>query len=383
MVEFQPKSIRRPSDFFAIKIQLASPETIRSWSYGEVTKPETRVIITYYNYFWEPLLSLGEKIGLKMPQGYQNWLTLDDLENLLYLNNYEVVRKGMRFLFPKYIPLFSGFLNRYVAKLPLLKRLCLIQYIVAKEQGAGISDPIQYSCSVIIPCKNESGNIEAAVTRTPQMGRHTELIFVDGNSTDGTVDEIQEMISKYGGQKDIKLIHQGNGVGKGDAVRKGFAAAKADILFVLDADLTVPPEDLPKFYLALTEGKGEFINGTRLVYPMEKDAMRFLNKLANKWFSLIFSWLLEQGIKDTLCGTKVLFRTHYQKIAEGRIFFGDFDPFGDFDLLFGAAKLNLKIVEVPIRYKERTYGNIKIHRFKHGWLLLKMCGVAFKKLKLT
>ena len=235
--------------------------------------------------------------------------------------------------------------------------------------------------SVIIPFRNEAGNIEGAVNRIPQMGKHTEILFVDGNSTDGTVEKIEEMMKRYKGEKDIKLIHQGGAKGKADAVRKGFAEANGDILMILDGDLTVPPEDLPKFYLALAEGKGEFVNGSRLVYVMEKQAMRSLNILGNKVFSWIFTWLLEQRIKDTLCGTKVLFTKDYIKIEKGRDFFGDFDPFGDFDLIFGAAKLNLKIVEMPIRYKARVYGDIKIRRFKHGWLLLKMSFVALRKLK--
>jgi len=348
----------------------------------KVTRPETRVIITYYNYLWEPLLKLGEKLRLKMPQYFQNWLSLEDIENLLDLNGYEVVQKGTRLLFPINIPFLSSLLNRFIAKLPLIKKLCLVEYIVAKEKNQCFQI-MDYSCSVIIPCKDEAGNIEAAVERTPKMGNHTELIFVDGNSIDGTVEKIEEMIKRYKGNKDIKLIHQGAGKGKGDAVRKGFAAASGDILLILDSDLTVPPEDLPKFHLAIAEGNGEFINGTRLVYQMEKQAMRYLNLIANKLFSWIFTWLLEQRIKDTLCGTKALRKKDYEKIAKNRAFFGDFDPFGDFDLLFGAAKLNLKMAEIPIRYRERVYGSTKISRFKHGWLLLKMCVVAFRKLKLN
>jgi glycosyltransferase involved in cell wall biosynthesis len=185
------------------------------------------------------------------------------------------------------------------------------------------------------------------------------------------------------GRWPITLLHQGDGIGKGDAVRKGFAAATGDVLMILDADLTVPPEDLPKFFEALTSGKGEFINGTRLVYPMERQAMRTLNHLGNKFFSLAFTWLLEQRFRDTLCGTKVLFRRDYERIAANRHYFGDFDPFGDFDLIFGASRLNLRIVEVPVRYRERTYGVTNISRFRHGWLLLRMCLVAFRKLKLN
>jgi len=202
---------------------------------------------------------------------------------------------------------------------------------------------------------------------------------VDGHSTDGTPEEIRRVMQVYP-DRDIKFLVQ-DGRGKGDAVRKGFAHATGDVLMILDADLTMPPEDLPKFYDAIASGKGEFINGCRLVYPMEGQAMRFLNLLGNKFFSMAFSWLLSQRIKDTLCGTKVLFREDYRRIERGRAYFGDFDPFGDFDLLFGASKLNLKIVEVPIRYQDRTYGTTNIRRFYHGWLLLRMTVFGFFRLK--
>lgn len=358
-----------------------------------VTRPESRIVITYFNALWEPILWLGERLKLKMPQDCQNWLSLADIEGLLKLNGFEVIRKGFRFLLPKKIPLISTPVNRFFAKLPFVRNFCLVVYLVARPKTT--SNDNQYSVSVIVPCRNEKGNIRAAVERMPEMGRHTEIIFVDGASTDGTVEEIEQVIEEFRGKKDIKLIHQvsqnyegdvGHShmlkLGKGDAVRKGFAAANGEVLMILDADLTVPPEELPKFYLAISEGHGEFINGTRLVYPMEKEAMRLLNKFGNKFFSLLFTWLLEQRIKDTLCGTKVLFKKDYERIAADRAFFGNVDPFGDFDLLFGAAKQNLKIVEVPIRYRERTYGEIKIQRFRHGLLLLKMSYIAMLKLKL-
>ena len=235
------------------------------------------------------------------------------------------------------------------------------------------------SVSIIIPCRNERGNIEQAVKRLPHFGAHQEIIFVDGHSTDGTLEEIKRVIAHYA-DHDIKLLEQEHS-GKGDAVRKGFQEASGDVLMILDADLTVPPEELPVFYDVIASGLGDYVQGTRLVYPMDPGAMRFFNKLGNVAFSQLFTHLLGQPIKDTLCGTKVLWRRDYERICAGRAFFGDFDPFGDFDLIFGAAKLNLKIVEVPVRYRERVYGETNISRWKHGLLLLKMSGVAARKLR--
>ncbi len=345
-----------------------------------VTAPETRILVTYYNALWEPLLWLAEKLKLKTPQHLQNWLSLDDIENQLNLNGYEVIRKGHRLLIPFYIPLLSRWINRYLTQLPFLAELCLIQFVIARERATP-GEARALSCSVIVPCRNEAGNIETAIQTIPLMGSRTEVFFVDGNSTDGTYELIQKQIETYHGPLTLRLMSQGDGRGKGDAVRRGFEQATGDVLFILDADLTVPPADLPKFYMAIAENEGEFINGTRLVYPMEDESMRFLNLLGNKLFSLIFTWLLDQKIKDTLCGTKVISKHNYDRLAAGRVFFGDFDPFGDFDLLFGAAKLNLKIVEIPVRYRARVYGDTKIDRFAHGWLLLRMCGVAMRRLK--
>jgi len=339
--------------------------------------PTTRVVIAYYNFLWGPFLGLLEQMGLKMPQEEQNWLSPADIRNLLRLADFEVVKAERRLLMPAGIPILSSIANRLLAHLPGLNQLCFCHYMVARMRTSAVLDA--QAVSIIIPCRNEKGNIEGAITRLPAFGRHQEVIFVDGHSTDGTLDEIQRVIAQYP-EKNIKFLMQ-DGTGKGDAVRKGFAHSTGDILMILDADLTMPPEDLPKFYDAIASGKGEFINGSRLVYPMEHEAMRYLNLLGNKLFSMAFSWLLGERIKDTLCGTKVLFRRDYERIVANRSYFGEFDPFGDFDLLFGASKLNLKILEVPIRYQERTYGTTNIHRFTHGWLLLKMTLYGFFKLK--
>lgn len=345
----------------------------------KVSHSRTKIIITYHNYLWEPVIVAAEKLALKMNNPVQNWLSKIDLSNFLYLSNFEVVKTGERLLFPKYIPLMSPFLNHILAKLPLFRKLCLVNFLVARPMPMVHPLPVEPSVSVVIPARNEKGNIEAAVQRLPKLGSHTEIIFVEGHSSDDTFLEIERVKSAYP-SLDIKSMIQ-DGKGKGDAVRKGFDAATGDILMILDADLTVEPEELPKFYKAIASGAGEFINGSRLVYQLEDQSMRLLNIFGNKFFSMMFSWLLDQRLKDTLCGTKVIWKDDYQKVKIGRKFFGEFDPFGDYDLLFGASKLNLKIIDLPIRYQARTYGTTNISRFSHGWLLLKMCFFAMKKIK--
>ncbi len=348
----------------------------------KVCHEQTKIIITYYNSLWEPLIRFAEFIGLKKKGPRQSWISPKDMRNLLFLSGFEVYKQNSSMLLPLRIPLVSSFLNKFVSRLPFFNCLALNEYTFArpivdinKEKAA-----TQYSTTVLIPARNESGNIEEAIKRLPSFGKHIEIIYVEGNSTDDTWEKILEIKEKYKDSHDIKAIQQ-PGKGKGDAVRAGYAIATGDILMILDADLTVPPEQLPKFYDAISQSKGEFINGTRLIYPMEKNAMRFLNTLGNKFFSQLFSWLLEQPIKDSLCGTKVMFREDYIRLASNRSYFGDFDPFGDFDLLFGAYKLNLKIIDLPIRYQERVYGDTNISRFKHGLLLLKMCFFAMFKIK--
>ncbi len=349
-------------------------ERIRS-----VTDEDTRIVITYYNYLWEGILRLGSLLRIRHPYFYQNWLPSDDIVNLLKLTDFDVIRTASYLLLPKRIPPFTTFCNYFLSLLPGFRFFNLVYLVVARPVPTALRDE-EMSVSVVVPCRNERGNIEDAIRRTPQMGRDTEIIFVDGSSTDGTPEEIESQMEKYP-QRNIRLIRQGSSSGKGNAVRQGFAAAKGDVLVIQDADLTAPPEDLPKFFRALRDGKGEFINGSRLVYPMEKEAMRFLNLLGNKFFSVLFSWLLGQRFRDTLCGTKMIRKKDYEKIVANRSYFGDFDPFGDFDLIFGAVKLNLKVVEVPLSYHARTYGETNISRFRHGWLLLKMSWVAFRKIK--
>ena len=340
---------------------------------------DTRIIIAYYAWFWEPILNFGEKFSIKMPSVEMSWLTTDDLMNLLYLADFKPVKREWRQIFPKRFYGVGVLINRFVGTLPIIRKLCLRNYLVGRSVYKISAE--QPSVSVIIPCRNEKGNIENAIKRLPKFCSDIEIIFVEGHSTDSTLTEIYRVIYEYS-DYDIKVFVQ-DGIGKGDAVRKGFANARGDILIILDADLTVPPEDIPKFYELIASGKGEFINGTRMVYPMHNQAMRFLNFLANRIFSLLFSWILNQRFTDTLCGTKAISKKNYLKIEANRSFFGDFDPLGDFDLIFGATKLNLHIVEVPIPYAAREYGTTQISRFRHGWLLLKMVIFAYRKLKIN
>lgn len=365
-------------DFIILSGLLGELEDIQQFfqDLRKFCKKDTRIIIEYYNYFWQYIVKVGEKLNLKIPQKIQNWTTREDIENFLTLTDYELIHTERSILFPRKIWGISYILNRFIAKMPIINALTLNHFIVARPV---LHENREFSVSILVPCKNEKGNIEHALLRTPEFGKSQEFIFVEGGSTDGTYEEIQRVIKEHP-RKNIKLFKQEN-KGKGDAIRSGFAKATGEILMILDADLTVSPEDLPKFYQAIKSDKGEFINGCRLVYPMEKESMRFLNLCANKGFSIFFSWLLGQRFKDTLCGTKVLFKHHYDEITANRHYFGNFDPFGDFDLIFGAQKIHLKIIELPIRYKGRRYGTTQIHRFSHGFMLLKMCIFAMKKIK--
>ena len=306
----------------------------------------------------------------------QNWFTQHDLENLLDISGFETLRQWEEVILPINSPLLSNLANRYLGRLFPFHYLSLANFLMARPKSANYS---KASVSVIIAARNEEGHIEELIDRVPEMGSGTEIVFVEGGSTDRTYEAIEEAIANRP-SKNCKLIRQ-TGIGKGDAVRAGFDIATGDILMILDADITVPPEELPRFYEMMVQGTGDFVNGVRLIYPMADEAMRFANLLGNKFFSWAFSWLLGQPVRDTLCGTKVIWKSDYEKLAANRSYFGDFDPFGDFDLLFGAARLNLKFVEIPVRYRARRYGETNISRWSHGLLLLRMVLFAARRIK--
>jgi hypothetical protein len=345
---------------------------------ARLATPTTRLIINFNSRLWELPLRFARRLGLARAQAEQNWLTVEDIAGLLALADFEVIRRREEVLLPLPLPPLSTIANRYLVKLWPFSLFALTHFLVARPRSTQPRTSAPH-VSVIIPARNEAGNVADIFARVPEMGAGTELIFVEGGSEDDTYQTIERAIAAHP-ERRCKLLKQ-TGRGKGDAVRLGFQHARGDVLMILDSDLTVPPEELPRFLAVLTSDKADFANGSRLVYPMEKEAMRFVNLLGNKFFSLAFAWLLDQPIKDTLCGTKVLWQRDYEALAAGRAYFGDFDPFGDFDLLFGAAKLNLKILDLPVRYRDRTYGTTNIQRWRHGWLLLRMVFFAARRIK--
>lgn len=340
-----------------------------------VAHSKTRLILNFHSNLWRPFLAIAKLLRLQASHPALNWLTLQDMRNFLVLGDWELIRSDSRLLMPLPLLGLDALLNRFMA--PILPFLCLSVFAIARPRAA--ESARDYAVTVVVPARNEAGNIRAAVDRLPALGSRTELIFIEGHSHDNTWEEIQRAI-RDNPSKEIRAMRQ-TGKGKGNAVREAFDAASGEVLMILDADLTMPPEELPKYYEALRTGKAEFANGVRLVYPMDEEAMRFFNLCANKLFSVVFSWLLGQPIKDTLCGTKALLKSDYLRIAANRSYFGEFDPFGDFDLIFGAGRLHLKMLDIPIRYRERAYGATNIQRWRHGVLLARMVEVAARRLK--
>jgi SAM-dependent methyltransferase len=352
-------------------------EKAQKWS-----TTDTRIFIDFYNPLWYPLIKLGEKTGLKMPELTKNWLSVDDLENFLYISGYQIIKRKYLMFFPKYIPVLTYILNKFIGNLPIFRRLSLNNIVIARP-GRPIENPETKKCTVVITCRDEEGNIEGLVTRMPKMGASTEIIFVEGHSKDNTVQRIDEMMRKYP-DKEIRMLKQ-KGIGQGDAFRYGFDEAKGDFVIWLEADLTTPPEEAIHFWNAYINNLGEYVNGSRFIYKMERSAMPLFNFLGNRFFGILFTSLLKQRFTDTLCGFKAISKKNYLKIRKQIDYFGDFDPFGDFELIFGTIKNNLKVAEIPVHYQPRQYGESKAYGqsffsfMKHGWLLIRMSYIAFKK----
>lgn len=340
----------------------------------------TRIIIINCNLLWEPLFYLGEKLRLRMPQSArrQNMVPTHHVINLLSLSRFQLVKWSSHILVPYFIPLVSWFFNRILASSFPFRYLSSTDIIIARPQ---ITPPEPVTCSVIVPCKNEKGNIESLVRRIPALADETEIVLVDDRSSDGTGEEMRRC-QKTWPDKKITVI-EGPGISKGEAVRMGIEGAAGRLIAIFDADLAVLPEELPKCILPLLEGTADFVNTVRFVYPQQDGAMRWLNIAGNRGFSLLFTFLIRQRVSDTLCGTKVFWKEDYRNISGLKDYWLWRDRWGDFEQLLGASKLGLKIVEVPIHYAERTYGETKMkNRFQNGLHMLKLCLGGFIRLRL-
>lgn len=336
----------------------------------------SRLLIILYNPYFRWLYLFANRIGIRSGEAPSTFLRRVDLQTLAKISGFEIVRERPIIYCPFALLGLGDVINRVFIVLPLLRWLSLVHLSVWRpiiaERASGLS--------CVIPARNERGNIESALRRFPNLGCNVEIIFVEGHSTDGTWEEILRVREAYKGKFVIRAFQQ-TGRGKSDAVRMGFARATQPLLTILDADLTMPPEFLARFYEAYNNGYGDFVNGSRLVYPMEGQAMRPLNRLGNIFFTKMLSWSLEVRLSDCLCGTKLLARHDYARLEKWRQDFGDFDPFGDFELLFPASTLGLGIIDIPVRYLARTYGSTNIRRFRHGLQLLKMTLIGFLRIQ--
>lgn len=339
----------------------------------------SRLLLVVYNPYLGWLYRLANRIGLRQGEVPTTFITRVDLDNIAELSGFTIVRRKLALYFPWELFGLGHLINRTAACIPVLRWTGLVYLAVLRPNSPATAHRPSLSC--VIPARNERGNIENAIKRMPEFGCPLEIIFVEGHSTDGTWEEIQRVREKYQDRHAIKAMQQ-TGKGKNDAVRLGFSQATGELLTILDADLTMPPELLQRFYNAYCDGNADFINGSRLVYPMQGEAMRFLNRLANSFFAKALSWVLDVRLGDSLCGTKLLSRHDYSRFIAWRRDFGDFDPFGDFELIFPAAELALGITDVPIRYMDRTYGSTNISRFRHGIMLLRMTLIGFFRIKL-
>lgn len=337
----------------------------------------SRVLVVLYNPYLAWLYRLANLLGLRKGELPGTFLTRVDLSNLARLSGFSVVRQRPCVYFPLRLFGVGNVINRLLGLVPLVKWFSFA-YVVVLRPNIPSRAP---GLTCVIPARNERGNIENALRRFPDLGCPVEIIFVEGNSTDGTWEEIQRVAAAWSDRFRIQTLQQ-SGVGKADAVRLGFAHAREPLLTILDADLTMPPEMLGRFLEAYCDGHADFINGSRLLYPMEGESMRFLNRLGNIGFAKMLTAVLDTSLSDSLCGTKLMARHDYERMTAWRRDFGDFDPFGDFELIFPAAVLGMGVIDIPIRYRARTYGSTNIRRFRHGLILLRMTLIGLFRIKL-
>ena len=342
-----------------------------------------RIAALLFNPYLYWAYKIANRLGWRQGEIPSIFLTASSLKNLVRISGFEVVQMRMIGLFPFHLLGLGEILEKVFSSMPWLRNLALSTLVVLRPlPNFGAKNEANPSLSIIIPARNERGNIENAVLRLQKLNQEIklEIIFVEGHSGDSTWQEILRVQQAWSHSFTIHCFQQ-TGRGKNDAVRLGFSKASGDLLTILDADLTMPPEFLRRFYDAWCENCGDFVNGNRLLYPMEGEAMRFLNRCGNVFFAHAIAFVLQAPLGDTLCGTKLLTRDDYNRLVRWREDFGDFDPFGDFELLYGARVLWLGLIDMPMGYKDRVYGQTNIHRFRHGLMLLRMFFIGWWKIR--
>ena len=329
----------------------------------------TLLIITTNNPLWAPLLRLASNLKLRFPESPRNFITNRDICSVLHLQGFDIVEEGLTLPVPKRIPVLGDLINAIVPEVPVLRFVSSLQYIAARPR---IPRP-PLSCSVVIPCHNEADNIQECLRRVPNIGTRTEIVVVDDGSTDDTCQRVKEVMAA---DSRVRLIVLEKNQGKASAVRAGFEAAEGDVLMILDADMAVTPEELPKFLTPLQDGTADLVNGTRLIYPMHGKAMKVANFLGNKGFCFLASKVIRQRVSDTLCGTKAFLKRDFVRMP-----ISGTEHWGDFDLLFGAARLKLRILEIPVHYTERRAGKSKMRAMIEGWSFLWSCLTGWRSLR--
>tara|TARA_B110000977_G_scaffold125183_1_gene160299 strand:+ start:1495 stop:2904 length:1410 start_codon:yes stop_codon:yes gene_type:complete len=340
---------------------------------------ECRVIVLSKSIFWSTLINFYKKIKNIGPDK-NNFLPYSNLRKIFLNTNFEIVKNEKIIFFPFQFSLLTKFINQ-IFRFPVLNFFCMINLTVLKKVQKKNYQAEGKKISFIIPCKNEGGNIKFFYEKIINSTINAEFLFGNDNSSDNTLDEIKKLQQAIP-NKEIK-IYDGPGVCKSENVYKGINLASGEIILIYDADLTVSFDDLVNSINLLLKTDADFINCTRMIMPQQKNAMKFLNFYGNLFFAFLFSILFKQKITDTLCGTKIFFKKDWEQIKKYNNTWGAKDLWGDFDLLLGAYKNNLKIVENPISYTDRKEDETKMTGIiKNSIRMLIITFVAYYKLRI-